>query len=254
MAKKAAKKAAKPRVAKPKADKPAAKPRAAKAVLNFIDPEKQALFNVNREKWERLNQAVQKAVAQRRSHEKTIKGDGFTLSQIKVGVECSTPEGEAALQSRIANDLLAAAYVGADIGTQLSLFIEPSRVPATERAATEGAVDAQTNKPAKPKYDPSTPQYKAYMDSYHEEQGRQLKAGIKPLDESEPGAKLIKKSEKDAAAASKKDAGPPPAKPQISKGLTHKEQSRADKDTQAAAKATADKYFKPGGGDFGSIN
>lgn len=243
---KAKKTAAKPRVVKPKAEKPA---KAAKATLNFIDPEKQALFNVDREKWERLNGAVQKAVAARRSHEKTIKADGFTLSQIKVGVECSTPEGEAALQSRIANDLLAAAYVGADIGTQLSLFIEPSRVPATERAENEGRVDAQTNKPAKPSYDPATPQHAAYMKGYHDEQERQIKAGITKL---EPGDKtLIKKADKDAAA--KKDAAPPtPPKPQISKGLTHKEQSKADKVAQETARATADKYFKPpGGGDFG---
>lgn len=245
MAKKTAKKAAKPRVAKPKAEKKST-PKA-RATINFIDAEKQALFNVNREKWERLDAAVKKAVGQRRAHEKVIKGDGFTLSQIKVGVECSTPEGEAALQGRIANDLLAAAYVGADIGSQLSLFIEPSRVPATEHAANEGRVAAQTHKVAKPSYDPSTPQHAAYMKSYHEEQGRQIKAGIKPLDDA-GGNKLIKKADKDAAP--KKDAGPPPAKPVIGRAMTHKDQTKAETDAKKTAKETADKYFKPTG-DFG---
>ena len=113
---------------------------------------------------------------------KTIKADGFSMRQIKLSIQLETPEGEADFKASVANDLLAAQYVGATIGSQLSMFMEPDRTPAVDIAADEGQKDAIEHKPAKPKYDPSTPQHKAYMTAYADEQGRQLKAGIGKLD------------------------------------------------------------------------
>jgi len=246
---KAAKKAAKPKAAKPDKAAKTTEKKGPKKTANLLDPETRALFMQDLGEYERLLDAVGKAQAKLRRHGKTIKADGFTMAQIKFAIQCKTPEGEKAARAVIANNLLAAAYTGADIGEQLSLFLDEPRVPAVDRAYKEGEAAAAANEPAKPGYDPSTAQYRQYMEGYHAEQARQLKGGIKPLDK---GSKLITKAEKDAKA--KKDAGPPsPAKPIISKGLTHKEQTAADNAAKAKAKEIADQYFKPPTtGDFGN--
>jgi hypothetical protein len=63
------------------------------------------------------------------------------------------------------------------------MFIDSvDRTPAVDIAADEGTKDAMEHKVAKPKYDPSTPQHAAYLTAYHDEQARQLKAGIGKLD------------------------------------------------------------------------
>lgn len=167
----------------PKADKEPKAPKAAKvsAGSNTLDPEKRALFLKDKEDYAKATERQKKATAAVRNIAKTIKADGFTLRQVKLAIQLESPEGEAEFKSLVANDLLAAQYAGAAIGSQLSMFLEPDRTPAVDMAADEGQKDAMEHKPAKPGYDPSTPQHKSYMDSYLAEQGRQVKGGIKPL-------------------------------------------------------------------------
>lgn len=173
---------------KPKIDKPAKEPKAPKAAKvsttagsNTLDPEKRALFLANKDKYAKAIEKQKKATADVRNIAKTIKADGFTLRQVKLAIQLDDPEGEAEFRSLIANDLLAAQYQGAAIGSQLSMFLEPDRTPAVDIAADEGQRDAMEHKPAKPSYDPSTPQYSSYMTAYGDEQGRQVAKGIKPL-------------------------------------------------------------------------
>lgn len=176
----------KPRL--PKADKPATEPKAPKAGKtakrtdvagsNTLDPEQRALFLNDKEKYAKAIEKQKKATADVRNAAKTIKADGFTLRQVKLAIQLDTPEGEAEFKSLIANDLLAAQYAGAPIGSQLALFLEPDRTPGVDMAADEGQRDAMAHKVAKPGYDPSTPQHKSYLDAYHAEQARQIKSGI----------------------------------------------------------------------------
>ena len=167
----------KPRTAKTKAKEP----KAANSKSNSVDPEKRQLFLANKDAFQKASDKLKKAQAAVRSLGKTIKEDGFTVKQIKLAIQLETPEGEADFKASVANDLLAAQYVGAAIGSQLSMFMEPDRTPAVDIAADEGAKDALEHKAAKPKYAPSTPQFKSYMESYLAEQSRQLKAGISKL-------------------------------------------------------------------------
>jgi hypothetical protein len=164
----------------PKKDK-ATKPTKA-AGSNSVDPEKRALFLSDKEAFHKASVRLKKAQAAVRTLGKTIKADGFSLRQVKLAIQLETPEGEAEFKSSVANDLLAAQYVGAAIGSQLSMFMEPDRTPAVDVAADEGQKDAIEHKAAKPKYDPSTPQFKSYMEAYAAEQGRQVKAGIGKLE------------------------------------------------------------------------
>jgi len=153
-----------------------------------IDPEKRALFLSDLRKWQALDKAAKSASAKRRAHEKVIKSDGFHLEQIKLGDKLETPEGEAEFRMKTANQLIAAQYVGAAIGQQLALFLEPDRTPAVDRAYDEGTQDSMDGKTAHPSYDPSTPQHAQYMEGYHAETERRLKAGIKQLVEDDAPA------------------------------------------------------------------
>jgi hypothetical protein len=157
-----------------------------KAGSNAMDPDKRQLFLKDKEDYAKAMKKLATAQSGVRTLGKTIKADGFTLRQIKLAIQLDTPEGEAEFKSLIANDLLAAQYAGAPIGAQLQLFMEPDRTPAVDIAASEGQADAMGNKIAKPSYDPSTKQHAAYLNAYHAEQARQLKAGIKPLKDGDP--------------------------------------------------------------------
>ena len=186
---------AKPTKTKPETEKPAKKPRAAKAPkadpktpapqvagANSVDRDMQNLARVHRDKYVQLRAAQLKASAAMKNLGKTIKADGLTLRQIKLMVELSTPEGEAAFKSLVANDLLAAQWQGAAIGAQLQLFIEPDRTPAVDIAYEQGIQDAMDAKSAISPYDPSVPQHTEYLRGYSDEQERRMRKGFKQLE------------------------------------------------------------------------
>lgn len=218
-----------------------ARPKASK-LDNIVDPKIKKQFIEMRDHWSELNERANKSAAKRRQYQAEIKQAGFSMQQIKDSIQLSTPEGEADFKAAIANRLLAAAYSDADIGEQLSLFLDVSRTPAIDRAAKEGQTQAMQNKPLNPPYDPSTEQYTAFVDAYHEEQGRQVKAGIKKLDDKKAAenAKAGRKGAKKAAPApSGKKRGRPPKKvaeateaAPVTRLIT-----KAEKEAKAAARA-----------------
>ena len=172
----------KPRIAK--ADKPAKEAKAPKeakitAGSNTLDPEKRALFLADKDKYAKAIERQKKTTADVRNAAKTIKADGFTLRQVKLAIQLESPEGEAEFRSLIANDLLAAQYAGAQIGSQLQLFLEDKdRTPAVEAAYDEGVRDCIAGKKAKPDYSPESPQAQQYLTGYHDETARMVKGGI----------------------------------------------------------------------------
>lgn len=175
---------------KPKLDKTDAKkePKAAKVVAgsNSADPEMRALFLADKERYAKASERQKKATADVRNIAKQIKADGFTLRQVKLAIQLDTPEGEADFKSLIANDLLAAQYVGAAIGSQLQLFLEPDRTPAVDSAYADGQKASMEGKSAKPPYDPSTPQAMRWLEGFNDDTARRVKSGIKPLAEDAP--------------------------------------------------------------------
>jgi hypothetical protein len=175
-------------------------------VHNLIDPDLKKTFIEMRDEWEKLDERANSIAGKRRQYQKEIKTAGYSMQQIKISLLLQTPEGEAEFKAEMANRLLAAAYSDADIGDQLSLFLDTPRVPADDRAYKEGQSCAMKNEAAVPKYDPSTSQYKSFMDGYHDEQGRQVKTGIGKLDAKagngkSPKAKADKKRGRPAKAA-----------------------------------------------------
>lgn len=173
---------------------------------NIVDPKLKKSFIECRDHWQTLNERANSAAAKRRQYQKEIKESGFSMEQIKISLLLQTPEGEAEFKAEMANRMLAAAYSDAAIGDQLSLFLDGDRTPAVDRAYKEGQTMAMKNEAAVPKYDPSTPQHAAFMEGYHAEQERQVKAGIGKLDAGK--GKGAKASAKVARPAGKR--GRPP--------------------------------------------
>lgn len=265
---------------KPRVAKPAPKAASQKKGANLVDPDMQRLFLVHRDAFAKAKKRMDDASNALRTLQKTIKGDGFTMSQIKDAILMSTPEGEAMVRAEIANRLLAAQYIGADVGEQLSLFMDIPRVPGVDRAAKEGTADAAANRPLDgSKYAPETSQYRAYAEAYHAEQERQVLKGIKKLDDKAgkgkpaaqpkkadgkkrgrpakdkpgPNAKppagsertLIKKADKDAkaAAAAMPDAAPPRAVPASGVAVSRSQYKAEQADKARKAKEEAESFF-----------
>jgi hypothetical protein len=189
--------------AKPKAEKKPRKPRAKAAAPvttaggNTMDPEKRELFLADKRKYAELKEKASKAARALRAHGKTIKADGFTVRQIQLAIQLDSPEGEAEFKALIANDLLAAQYAGAPIGSQLQLFLEPDRTPAVDMAYDEGVKDSMENRQANPGYAPETEQYRRYMQGFHDDTERRTKAGITA---TEPRAETLAKAREENSA------------------------------------------------------
>lgn len=184
-------------VAKPKAPKAERPPKAAKeakppkesprkVVRTLTNEEDKALFKHHNPKIQAQKAAVATAVSELRKLYKTAKADGFEKADFDTATQLETPEKEAKTKARIARQLQVAQFLDADLGQQLDMFLEPSRVPAVDRAYNEGQNAAMQHLAAKPGYDMATEQHREYMRGYHEVQTKQLKAGIGKTAAAEP--------------------------------------------------------------------
>lgn len=168
-----------------KAPKPD-KTEAAKAAIghNSADPKLRTLFlsYMNGENGcpsiPNLKSLVSKANSKYRAALKAAKKDGFEQFMFETAALVGTPEGEAEFKTKIGRQLLAAQFMGSTVGSQLDLFNEPDRTPATDRAYDEGKQASMSNQAAVPKYSPETEQYRQYMAGFHDHQAT-LAKGIK---------------------------------------------------------------------------
>jgi hypothetical protein len=199
-----------------KAPKPPKEPKAPRSLL--ANEEDKALFLHHLPKIKAQKDKLATAMADLRNLYKTAKADGFEKADFDVAAALETAEKEAKTKAKIARQLQIAQFLDADLGQQLDMFLEPSRIPAVDRAYKEGQNAAMQHLAAKPGYDPSTEQHREYMRGYHEVQTKQLKAGIGKTAAAEPEPKPAppKQAEKPTSA----EAGAP-----ITSGLR---MSRAD--------------------------
>lgn len=168
------------------------------------DPELRALAISHRDEYAKLKKRMGDVQKDFRLLGKEVKSDGFTMRQIKLMHELSTPGGEEAFRLSVANDLIAAQYQGAAIGQQLALFLEPDRTPAVDIGYDQGVQDCIEGKTAKSPYAPSVPQTQSYLKGYADEQERRLKGGIKKLEPEE-------QADRAATLAAARGATVPPA-------------------------------------------
>lgn len=179
-------------------------PQAAKAAptpsanTDDLDREEAALFRHHLPLVKAAKEALNSANANLRNLYKKAKAEGnFTKADFDTAFALETAEKEARERAKIARQLKIAKIMGSSLGAQLDMFLEPDRTPASDIAFGEGERDAQDNKPAKPKYDPSTEQYRRYMEGFHGVSAKRVTEGIGKLDPD--AAKLAEKEAKEKA-------------------------------------------------------
>jgi hypothetical protein len=90
---------------------------------------------------------------------------------IKDLIALEEPEGEEGLREKLKRQADALRWAGVPLGSQIEMALgEVDRTPGVDRAFDEGKKASAENKPAKPPHDPSTPQYRAWMEGYAEHQ------------------------------------------------------------------------------------
>lgn len=143
-----------------------------------------ALFLHHLPKITAAKQKIKDATNEIRLLYKTAKADGFLKKDFDAAFEMQGEDGEKAKKAAIARELQIAQWLGYDLGAQLDLFAQDERVPAEERAYSEGEADSMQGKPLKPNYHPATPQYAAYVKGFNNHQDTLLK-GFKQTDPEE---------------------------------------------------------------------
>jgi hypothetical protein len=140
--------------------------------------EEQALFLQHRTSWNEGQaklKAAEKIVADVVA---ALKADGFTKKQMQIADSLGSLKGEVKIEAEVADRLKVARWIGHKLGAQMDLFEQPDRTPAVDIAYGEGKRASMTNKPARPDYAPSSPQYASYMAGYHDHQ-RELAGGLR---------------------------------------------------------------------------
>jgi hypothetical protein len=185
----------------PKPDKPAKPAKNAPRVSN--DDQDRALFLQALPKIAKLIADKDAAVAALRNAYKQAKADGFAKSDFDEAFKMQGHEGEKVKKAAIQRSLRIARWLGMDLGDQLDMFEQPSRVPAADRAFEEGKAQAMQGISARCDYAPDTEQHRKFMEGWHAGQAV-LSQGFKKLhpevakDEAE---KAAKKAEREAQQA-----------------------------------------------------
>lgn len=149
-----------------------------------LDREEKALFlNHHLPTIRRLRALMATASSNLSNAYKKAKAEGgFTKDDFDTAFAVETAENEARERAAIARKLKIAKMMGSSLGAQLDMFLEPDRTPAADNAFAEGESDAMQNKPARPKYDPSTEQARKYLEGFHSVSEKLIKEGIGKLD------------------------------------------------------------------------
>jgi hypothetical protein len=153
----------------------AEKPQAAAGIGHnaLSDDEMRTLAFQHRDKYAKALASKKKADADLKNVCKVAKADlgKGAVDIIKDLIALDEPEGEAEIREKLKRQADAMRWAGLPLGSQIELALgEVDRTPSVDRAFDEGKKMSAENKPAKPGYDPSTPQYRAFMDGYAEHQ------------------------------------------------------------------------------------
>lgn len=185
-----------------KSDAPKEKP-AKGAAKASNDDQDRALFLQALPKVGQLRAALNTANANLRNAYKQAKADGFAKKDFDEAFQMQGAEGEKVKKAAISRSLRIARWLGMDLGSQLDMFEQDARVPAIDRAYEEGKSQAMQGISLKCDYAQETEQYRTFAAGWHHGQ-EVLSKGFKKLHpevEADEKAKLIKKTEREAAQA-----------------------------------------------------
>jgi len=145
------------------------------------DKEAKALFLQALPKIAELKAKLNTANANLRNSYKAAKADGFLKKDFDTAFQIQGADGEKAKKAAIARELTIAKWLGCDLGSQLDLFVEDTRVPAADRAYEEGQAASMKGETANPEYHPATEQHRQFMAGYHDDQEKRINKGMGKL-------------------------------------------------------------------------
>lgn len=186
-----------------KPDVPKEKPAKAANGVKSNDDQDRALFLQALPKVGQLRAALNTANANLRNAYKQAKADGFAKKDFDEAFQMQGAEGEKVKKAAISRSLRIARWLGMDLGAQLDMFEQDARVPAIDRAYEEGKSQAMQGISLKCDYAQETEQYRTFAAGWHHGQ-EILSKGFKKLHPevaADEKAKLIKKTEREAAQA-----------------------------------------------------
>lgn len=164
--------------------KEAAKKQAGTAKKAFVSAADKALFLHHLPKIAEGKTAITVATNALRTLYKTAKIDGFAKLDFDDAFSMQGAEGEKKKKAAIARSLTIARWLGYDLGSQLDMFVEDERVPAADRAYTEGQTASMKGLGLKCDYHEATEQFREFTRGYHDDQEQRIKGGIKKTDEA----------------------------------------------------------------------
>lgn len=145
----------------------------------LTDEQRQALhLNQHVPTYERALAKKKTADAEFKNACKLIKAEGGSVKKVKLSIELRTPEGEEAFRARLAEDAEVAAWNG--LGIQVDFFADED-TPSDDKAFANGKRAGLAGEPAKPPHDPSTSQYRRWMEGHSEGNGILATQGFKKL-------------------------------------------------------------------------
>jgi len=147
------------------------------------DDERQALHWTHVQAYETSLAAFKTANADLKNTARRIKAEGDSVAKVQISIALRTPEGEAAFKARIQEEMEVAAWNG--VGVQTELFGDADLMPAVDRAFNDGKRAGMKGEPRKPTHDPSTEQYRRWMDGYTEGNGVLANNGFKAPDDAD---------------------------------------------------------------------
>lgn len=133
--------------------------------------------------------------------------DGVVLIKDMIALE--SDDGEEKIKAAIDRQRRAAEYMGLPLGAQLTLFDEPDRTPAVDRARAEGQRDGMQGKSLANPYAPELEQHSAYAEGWHA--GQKAIFNIKPMQdaagEDDPRPRFLKEKDAELPPEPKKGRG-----------------------------------------------
>jgi hypothetical protein len=140
-----------------------------------------ALFASHRQKWLGWRTKLAAVDAIEREVKAALKADGFTVKQFVIADQLTgTPKQEAKVRCEVKDLLLVARWVNHPMGAQLDLFEQPltlqTGVGSPYEQGKQAAMDNQAPRP------PEGIESQVWLAGFHDEQARQVRAGIKPVE------------------------------------------------------------------------
>lgn len=90
------------------------------------------------------------------------------VDDIKEMIALETEEGEKKFKANLERQIKVARWMGLPVGAEPKLFADVDRTPAVDKARANGKRDGLAGNRQSPNADPSTEQYRAYMEGFYE--------------------------------------------------------------------------------------